>query len=227
VQSSQPSNSKKEQRLRVVDNKDHWYDGRFYDVCIAPNQDRVFRQIGNLISDQSSVLDVGCGTGRLAFQLADKCTRIDGVDLSRRNVEIARQKLAKRPSGVIAFHHADILHFLKGSGREYDYSVLTYVLHEMQIGDRISTVHALAAATRRLIIVDYLVPQPRTLTGVLNTLVERAAGQEHYRNFRTFTGANGLAGLLRGAGLTIVEENRGSPAGAHIVVARGDHQPSP
>lgn len=30
-------------------NKNHWYDGWFYDLFIAPNQDRLFGQIIKLI----------------------------------------------------------------------------------------------------------------------------------------------------------------------------------
>ncbi len=211
----------------MVENKDHWYDGRFYDIFIAPNQDRIFGRVSNFINDHATILDVGCGTGRLAFQLRQKYTRFDGVDLSRRNVEIASRKLAKRPSDVIAFHHADIFQFLKGAETRYDYAVITYVLHEMEIGDRVRIVRALAEAARELIIVDYLVPQPKTLAGLLNTIVERAAGADHYRNFRTFTGANGLAGLLSETELTVVDEIRGAPAGTHIVVARADIHHSP
>jgi hypothetical protein len=98
-----------------------------------------------------------------------------------------------------------------------------YALHEMEKNDRIPTVQALAQPAGELIIVDYLVPQPKTLTGVLNVIVERAVGQDHFRNFRTFTRADGLVGLLKGAGLTVVDEILGTPAGAHIAVARDEH----
>jgi len=63
--------------------KDHWYDGLFYDKLIAPNQDRAFRLVKSLIIKNSSVPDVGCGTGPLALQLKDECNSLDGIDLSR------------------------------------------------------------------------------------------------------------------------------------------------
>ncbi len=70
----------------MVNNKNHWYDGKFYDILIAPNQDRAFNIAINLIKEQSSVIDVGCGTGRLSFQLKDRCKVVDGIDLSERNI---------------------------------------------------------------------------------------------------------------------------------------------
>ena len=54
----------------MTKNKYHWYDGWFYDKVIAPNQDKLFGQITSLIEPESSVIDIGCGTGRLAFALA-------------------------------------------------------------------------------------------------------------------------------------------------------------
>ncbi|MBL1214902.1 MAG: class I SAM-dependent methyltransferase [Ignavibacteriae bacterium] len=64
----------------MIKNKNHWYDGLFYDYLIAPNQDKSFQHIKNIIEPDSSLIDIGCGTGRLAFQIADKCSRFDGID---------------------------------------------------------------------------------------------------------------------------------------------------
>ena len=72
--------------------KKHWYDGIFYDKIIAPNQDRMFTQIKNIIKPNSNVLDIGCGTGRLSFQLSDHCKNVVGVDLSSKNIKVANTK---------------------------------------------------------------------------------------------------------------------------------------
>jgi len=47
------------------------------------------------ISSRNKVLDVGCGTGRLALKLADKVDHVIGIDPSPQRVEIARRKLTK------------------------------------------------------------------------------------------------------------------------------------
>ena len=113
------------------DNKDHWYDGLFYDRFIAPNQDKAFRLLKNLIKNDSSVIDVGCGTGRLAFQLKDICSQIDGVDLSSRNINVAIEKLNQTDSPNVQFHHSDAEKFLGENNNKYDYAVMSYVIHEM------------------------------------------------------------------------------------------------
>ena len=89
----------------MVENKNHWYDGWFYDIIIAPNQNKLFGQIKNLIDPQSSIIDIGCGTGRLEFMLADKCKSVLGIDLSKRNIKRAHLTLLKHPDEKISFQH--------------------------------------------------------------------------------------------------------------------------
>ncbi|PJA96597.1 MAG: hypothetical protein CO129_05730, partial [Ignavibacteriales bacterium CG_4_9_14_3_um_filter_34_10] len=89
-------------------NKNHWYDGWFYDVFIAPNQDRLFALIKNLIETNSSVVDVGCGTGRFSFSVADKVSQVVGIDLSKKNIDKAKKTLSKNPNQKISFHHTNL-----------------------------------------------------------------------------------------------------------------------
>ena len=76
-------------------NRDHWYNGWFYDKFIAPNQDRMFREIKKSIEPNSTVIDVGCGTGRFSLFVADKVSKVAGVDLSKKNINKAKEKLLK------------------------------------------------------------------------------------------------------------------------------------
>ena len=205
----------------MAENKDHWYDGLFYDLLIAPHQDELFVKVQDNVGAQSTVLDVGCGTGRMAFQLADKCKRIDGVDLSKRNIDVAISKLAKHPAENIEFHHSDIVDFLGKRATRYDYAVLTYVIHEMDERARRPILEVLAKAAHRIIIVDYLAPQPKTFAGMMNAIIEYVAGPEHYRNFKSFLTAHGLAGLAGSSGLSIISEAQDNPPCSHILVLAG------
>jgi|GEM_PF-229425 len=205
----------------MPNNKDHWYDGFIYDAFIASYQDTAFSRIKDMVKNEASVLDVGCATGRLAFQLADKCRHIDGVDLSRRNIRVAARKLEDHPTENISFHHDDVLQFLLKTPRRYDVAVLTYVIHEIDEPERHEILDALSKAASEIVIVDYLSPQPRNLTSFVNELVEYVAGPDHYRNFRSFIRADGLRGLARRAGLSIVREEQNKPPTSHMMVLAG------
>ena len=199
-------------------NKEHWYDGWFYDRWIAPNQDRLFGQIKTLLPPGSTVIDVGCGTGRLALSIAEKCSTVLGVDLSKRNVEQAKLRLSKTPCQGASFAHASVREILGDGKKHFDYAVLTYVLHEVAAEDRSTLLDELARVVHRVIIGDYLVPVPGGFWSFLNEVVERAAGRDHYRNFRSFVARGGIAGELASTDLELLHESEDAPGTSHLVV---------
>jgi SAM-dependent methyltransferase len=200
-------------------NKNHWYDGRFYDLLIAPNQDQAFIHVKNLVAEGSTVLDVGCGTGRLAFQLADKCSSVDGIDPSARNITIARRKHASHFANRVQFHHTGAFAFLEEHSTLFDYATVSYVIHEIEEHERIMFLQALSSVAHNIIIVDYLVPQGAGYRKVLNSVVEFAAGRSHYRNFKSYIAGGGLTGLVERAQMRILRELKNNPPSSHIVLA--------
>lgn len=202
----------------MTTNKKHWYDGIFYDKVIAPNQDKAFKVAKDMMNEQSSVLDVGCGTGRLSFQLADKCKKIDGIDLSEKNIVVVKKNLRLKPSERISFYHTDAENFLKLNRNRYDYSVLSYVIHEIDEPGRVPLLKMLSEYTDAIIIIDYLVPRPNGFTNLINGIVEFVAGKEHYKNFKSYLLNGGLKGLAEQSGLMINEEVMDSPKTVHIAV---------
>ena len=45
-------------------------------------------------NDEQAILDLGCGTGILAFQLADLCNKIVGVDSSQSMIDKAKEQFS-------------------------------------------------------------------------------------------------------------------------------------
>lgn len=198
-------------------NKNHWYDGWFYDVFIAPNQDRLFSLIKNIIEPNSSVLDVGCGTGRFPFTIADKSKSVLGIDLSTRNIEKAKSNLAKNPNEKISFVHSTISDLIS-QNLHFDYAVMTYVIHEVNEEERIKLLKDISNVADKIIIGDYLVPKPKGFWSLLNEVVEFAAGSEHYRNYKNYLRNGGLQDLANKAGLKIVKGIKNKPSTSHLVV---------
>ena len=91
------------------------YEGelaQLYDVAVPdwPGEIDFYRQLArDTTSQQRSILEVACGTGRVAIQLADAGISIVGIDLSQEMLDIARNKSAGRPN--IRWVHADMRSF--------------------------------------------------------------------------------------------------------------------
>jgi len=200
-----------------MQNKNHWYDGWFYDNLIAPNQDRMFGEIKNLIEPNSSVIDVGCGTGRFSFSIADRANMLVGVDLSSKNITKANQTLQRYPNKKISFLHTNLAN-LVAQNHHFDYAVMTYVIHEVNFEDRIPLMNEMAKVADNIIIGDYLVPATKGFWSMLNNIVEFLAGKEHFSNFKNFVTNNGLLGLMEKTELKLIQEIKNKPKTSHILL---------
>jgi SAM-dependent methyltransferase len=201
----------------MIQNKDHWYDGWFYDKFIAPNQDRLFSEINKIIEPNSNVIDVGCGTGRFSFSAADKVQKIVGIDLSKKNIDKANQTLSKNQNIKISFLHTNLSNLIS-QNFHFDYAVMTYVIHEVHPENRIILLKEMAQIADKIIIGDYLVPVNKGFWSVINEVVEFLAGKDHYNNFKNFSANGGLYGLVDKAELQVVQEINNKPATNQLLI---------
>jgi SAM-dependent methyltransferase len=202
----------------MTKNKYHWYDGWFYDKVIAPNQDKLFEQITSLIEPGSGVIDIGCGTGRLAFSLAAKCKTVLGIDLSERNIDRARFSLSLHPDDKISFQHHDISDLISNGQDHFDFAVFTYVIHEVPEEERITLLNEAAIIADKIIIGDYLVPKPGGFGSFLSEVIEFIAGSDHYKNYRSYMSNGGISFLAEKAGFRIINEISNAPLTNHIII---------
>ncbi len=115
----------------------------------------------------------------------------------------------------------DALEFLTKNDAHFDFAIVSYVLHEMKEEERDVLLYALSNIADKIIVVDYLVPQPRNYCRIINELVEYGAGPLHYRNFKSFVKSNGITGLLEKVPLNVLSEVRNQPCSSHITVLEG------
>lgn len=92
------------------------YQRRKYEALIAMLPDRAYRD----------VLDVGCGIGVLARQLAPHADRVLGIDLSQEAVDRAR--LLSASLSNIEFSQADVT-CLDDDGRRFDLIVVADIIY--------------------------------------------------------------------------------------------------
>lgn len=106
----------------------------------------------------------------------------------------------------IEFLAADATRLDSISDGEFDIAVTSLVIHEMPMEIRLPVLAEMQRIARQLIIVDWEA-RSRTLWRRIGThFVERLAGREHYRGFRSFTKNGGIPELLEQTNLTVADE---------------------
>ena len=188
-----------------MENKKHWYDGWFYDKIIAPNQEGLFSRINELIEDQSCIIDIGCGTGRLAFKLAAKCKFVKGIDLSEKNIKRADQASIKHPNKNVSFLHSGLSEYFAESKERFDYAILSFVIHEVTEAERIRIINEAAIIADKIIISDHF-PETTNNAKIIRGIIEFLAGSEHYRNFKSFIKNGGTEPLANLGGLKVIHK---------------------
>ena len=98
---------------------------KFYDLNpSAPNDIPFYQQF--LTSPKISVLELGCGTGRVTLALASYSGYVHGIDVSSAMVELCRQKLmkAKLPENRVCVEEGDITNF--DLGKKFDFIIAPF-----------------------------------------------------------------------------------------------------
>jgi len=94
----------------------------------------------------------------------------------------------------------------------FDLVFTSLFLHELEEGERASALSEMARVVRpdgRILVIDYSVGSLSLkghLTRSVSAVAERIAGRDHYRNWRSFLGSGGIAGMVPAAGLRINRE---------------------
>ena len=86
------------------------------------------RRVQALLRPEHTVLEVGCGTGTTALQLAGGTRELVATDVSSEMITIAREKLARQPCPQLRFEVADA-EVLSASGAQFDAVLAFNVLH--------------------------------------------------------------------------------------------------
>jgi len=61
-----------------------------------------------------------------------------GIDLSERNIARAKKTLLKHPSGKISFQHSNIDEIKDSSNKNFNFAILTFVIHEVNEEERVN-----------------------------------------------------------------------------------------
>jgi len=98
---------------------------KYYDFQKIPYNDIPF-YIERVPSPYASILELGCGTGRVLVPLANYCDFIHGLEISEAMLNICQRKLEKEniPRSKVRVEVADITDFRLG--RKFDFIIAPY-----------------------------------------------------------------------------------------------------
>ena len=185
--------------------KNDFYAGYLYNKFFDPLTRRMRDQISTYIPEDTTVIDIGCGTGYQLFKMASKIERGVGVDLADRMILFALCQQEKRKLDNLTCHLASAVDLSEFDDDEFDLATMTLVLHELDQPLQISALKEMARVSRRQVIADW-----RVLPGLSRSapiyLMEMTAGRSHYDSFRSYIKANGVPGLCQKSGVRIFKE---------------------
>jgi len=185
-----------------------FYDGRLYAALIEPLQAHLHRRLAELIPPAATVIDACCGAGALPLHLAKGCAHVTGVDLSPAQIAFAEVRSQREDLRNVSFAVANAADLRRWPDNAFDVATIVLALHEMPDGERLPTLLELSRVSRRVIAVDYAVPLPRNLPGLIARMAEMAAGPRHFAAFRRYVRRGGLKALFAEAGIVSSHRER-------------------
>ena len=195
--------------------QEYQYSAMFYDPLLSPLIRPIRHKITAIAKQHrySRILDVCCGTGEQLKMLGQEGIKGEGIDLSRAMLKIAR----KGPvSADCQWGDAAEMAY---SDESFDLVTTTFALHEKEWQTARKIIEEMVRLTTvggDIVIVDYELSDKTSILSKSSIyLIEKFAGGEHYRNFKTYLQKGGLPTLLEGLPL---QEKRRYYFGRHGIV---------
>ncbi len=183
----------------MVNDKSLYYYGTIYHILIDPLVKESWKQIINVVPENSRVFDAGCGTGGLALLLRKKKNcQVVGADLSRRMLDFANKA---NPYDNVKFLHMDISNITAYQENSFDYSVMCQVIHEIPADKQPKVLSELMRIGRKTVILDSNTPLPQNIIGIVIRMLDATFGRDHYDNFKSYIASGGVIGILERSGL--------------------------
>lgn len=182
---------------------------KIYDPLLSPALKQVRIAVLNELLKYKSkdILDLCCGTGdQLKLLSKNGFKNLHCLDLSDSMLKIAR-----KGNFPIKIYAADAAKtgFKSGS---FDVIIISFAIHEKDRNTQesmINEAHRIIKENGLMLIVDFIFDERTMLAGRLGiSLIERIAGKEHYRNFRSYIKNNGLSDLIKPEKFELIKSER-------------------
>ena len=130
-----------------------WHDERLFDIFFGA----VYRHfVDRIVAAGPEVLELGCGEGHLAIELARRGSQVTAVDLSQERIERAKERASSLQKLKPTFEVADV-NTMSMAKDQYDCIVAHDALHHLYNLDRVLDEASQALKQNgRLITIDYV-----------------------------------------------------------------------
>src|SRR5438093_3272440 len=167
------------QEVAIAERYDHdrfsRLSGRVFNALEKHNIRKAFRSF----SRDNVVLDLPCGTGRLAEVLLNDGFRVVGVDISHAMVHVARRRLA-RFGERFQTRVGDVMQLAQRERKVYDITLCARVLMHFPLEQQIEFLHSVATLTRGAVVFTQSLSTPYHRA---RRMLKRLAGAQAPANY--------------------------------------------
>ncbi|NMC39509.1 MAG: class I SAM-dependent methyltransferase [Bacteroidales bacterium] len=178
-----------------------------YRKFIDPLLSGLRREVFFSIIPGDRILEIACGTGALATEMASKAAYVTAIDLSEENIAAAVHRALRNGTGNIKFEVRNASDLSCYSELQFDAAVITMAVHQFDPGQAIKILSEMRKKASRVIIGDYSHHMRSGWGRNLAWAIEWLAGGDHYRNFRNYMRSGGLHFFASKAGLDIISQS--------------------
>lgn len=179
--------------------------GYIYKIVIDPILAPLRTSAEKYINSQSTIIDVACGTGSLAFILSKNAASVTGIDMSESMLNIALKRQKKIKAENVRFLLKDASKLYEYGEKTFDYATISMALHQFSPDLAVKIMVELKRIANEIVVIDYAHPLPKTRYKVITYLIERLAGKEHFSNFKKYQSLGGLSSIIGKSGLRIID----------------------
>lgn len=147
----------------MIDNNEwfvSWFDSKYYHILYSDRTDyeahNFIYQLKNHLSldSKEKVLDLGCGRGRHSKTLSEFFKTLDGIDISKENIDFATSNKSKNQN----FYLSDMRNFKMSNSYGYIFNLFTSFGYFDELSDNVKVLENCNHHLKKngLLIIDFL-----------------------------------------------------------------------
>lgn len=179
-------------------------EGKIYKIVIDPLLSGLRDATAQLVPDNLNIVDAACGTGALVLELSMKSNHVIGIDVSESMVQTANKIKIEKSIDNVEFILADITQLNNFNTNHFDLATISMAIHQFDTNKGIQALIELKRVAKEILIIDYSCPLPSGYLKQFIYFIERIAGKEHFKNFKTYQKNGGIHMYLEKLKLTLI-----------------------